>query len=90
MYFSKGNKPKNDLLRSEIDQARALAQHVQANELTAFDKATIEFVNDHSQEVELEAFREQMKRICELAGINYELEKQRWWSKYHQQKDKRN
>ena len=27
-----------------------------------------------------------MKRICELAGINYELEKQSWWAKYHQQK----
>ena len=89
MYFSKGNKPKNDVLRSELDRARALAQHVEANELTAFDKANIEFVNDHSQAVELEAFREQMKRICELAGINYELEKQSWWAKYHQQKDKR-
>lgn len=89
MYFSKGNKPKNDVLRSELDRAQARAQQVQANQLTAFDKATIEFVNDHRQAVELEAFREQMKRICELAGINYELEKRRWWAKYHQKQDKR-
>ena len=46
-------------------------------------------INQYKDGVEVVAFRDQMKRICELAGINYELEKSRWWRKHHQQKDKR-
>jgi hypothetical protein len=40
-------------------------------------------INKYKDGVEIVAFRNQMKRICELAGINYELEKSRWWRKHH-------
>ena len=33
-------------------------------------KSNIEFVNQYKDGVEVERFRDQMKRICELAGIN--------------------
>ena len=89
MYSSKSDKFKTELLRTELAKAQELAHEVNASELTAFDQASIAFVNQHKDAVEVAAFREQMKRICELAGINYELEKQSWWAKYHQQKDKR-
>mgnify|MGYP000503862089 CR=1 FL=1 len=47
------------------------------------------FVNQYKDAVEVAAFRDQMKRICELAGINYELKKRIWWEKHHQLIDKR-
>ena len=89
MYSSKKDKFNTDLLKAELAKAKELGQAINANELTAFDRSNIEFVNQYKDAVELAAFQDQMKRICELAGINHELEKQRWWSKYHQQKDKR-
>lgn len=89
MYSSKNDKLNTDLLKVELAKAKELGQAVHANELTAFDRSNITFVNQYKDAAELAAFQDQMKRICELAGINHELEKQRWWSKYHQQKDKR-
>ena len=89
MYSSKNDKFNTDLLKVELAKAKELGQAIHANELTAFDRSNIKFVNQYKDAVELAAFQDQMKRICELAGINPELEKQRWWSKYHQQKDKR-
>ena len=77
MYSSKKDKFNTDLLKAELAKAKELGQ------------ANIEFVNQYKDAVEVAAFRDQMKRICERAGINYELEKQRWWAKYHQHKDKR-
>ena len=77
MYSSKKDKFNTDLLKAELAKAKELGQ------------ANIEFVNQYKDAVEVAAFRDQMKRICELAGINYELEKQSWWAKYHQHKDKR-
>ena len=89
MYSNDRDKFKTYLLKSELDRARKLGKAVNIEELTAFDMANIECVNQYKDAVELAVFKDQMKRICELAGINHELEKQRWWSKYHQQKDKR-
>ena len=88
MYSNKKDKFNTDLLKAELAKAKELGA-IKVDELTAFDKANIEFVNQYKDAVEVAAFRDQMKRICELAGINYELEKQSWWAKYHQHKDKR-
>jgi hypothetical protein len=89
MYSNKKNRFPNALLKAEIAQANELAKAVNVDDLDAFDRASIEFVNQYKGEAEVAAFRDQIKRICELAGINYELDKQRWWSKHHQQKAKR-
>ena len=89
MYNRNNDKFNADLLRAEIARANELGKAIDANELTPFDKASFELVNQYKDAVEVAAFRDQMKRICELAGINYELEKQSWWAKYHQHKDKR-
>ena len=89
MYSNNKHNFENKLLKAELAKAKELGQAIKVDELTAFDQANIEFVNQYKDAVEVAAFRDQMKRICELAGINYELEKQSWWAKYHQLKDKR-
>lgn len=89
MYSSKKDKFNTELLKVELAKAKELGQAIKADELNAFDRASIEFVNQYKDAVEVAGFRDQMKRICELAGINYELEKQSWWAKYHQHQDKR-
>jgi len=89
MYSSKKDKFNTDLLKAELAKAKELGQAIKVDELTAFDQANIEFVNQYKDAVEVAAFRDQMKRICELAGINYELKKRIWWEKHHQLIDKR-
>ena len=89
MYNRNNDKFNADLLRAEIARANELAKAIDASELTPFDKANIELVNQFKDGVEVESFRNQIKRIFELAGLNYELEKRRWWAKYHQKQNKR-
>ena len=89
MYSNKKHNFENELLKAEIAKADQLAKAVSATELDPFDKASVQLINQYKDVVEVATFRNQMKRICELAGINYELEKSQWWRKHHQQKDKR-
>ena len=89
MYWNKRHTFENELLKAEIAKADQLAKAVRTTELDRFDKASVQLINKYKDGVEMATFRNQMKRICELAGINYELEKSRWWKKHHQQKDKR-
>ena len=89
MYSHKKHNFENELLKAEIAKADQLAKAVSATELDLFDKASVQLINKYKDGVEVATFRDQMKRICELAGINYELEKSQWWKKHHQQKDKR-
>ena len=89
MYSSKKDKFNTVLLKAELAKAKELGQAIKVGELTAFDRANIEFVNQYKDAVEVAAFRDQMKRICELAGINYELKKRIWWEKHHRLIDKR-
>ena len=89
MYSNKKQNFENELLKAEIAKADQLAKAVSATELDPFDKASVQLINKYKDCVEVVAFKDQMKRICELSGINYELDKQRWWRKHHQHKDKR-
>ena len=89
MYNRNNDKFKGDLLKAEIARANELGKAIHGRELNPFDRASIEFVNQYKDAVEVQQFQDQMKRICELAGINYELEKSRWWAKYHQKQNKR-
>ena len=79
MYWNKRHNFENELLKAEIAKADQLAKAVSATELKPFDKASVQLINKYKDAVEVAAFRHQMKRICELAGVNYELEKSRWW-----------
>jgi hypothetical protein len=89
MYSNKKHNFENELLKAELAKADQLAKAVSATELDPFDKASVQLINKYKDAVEVDAFRAQMKRICELAGINYELEKSRWWRKHHQQQAQR-
>ena len=89
MYSDKKHNFENELLKAEIAKVDQLAKAVSATELDPFDKATVQLINKYKDGVEVATFRNQMKRICELAGINYELEKSQWWRKHHRQQDKR-
>ena len=86
MYLNKEINFENDLLKAEIARANELGKAIDASELTPFDKANIEFVNRFKDGAEVESFRNQIKRIFELAGLNYELEKRNFWRKYHARK----
>ena len=89
MYWNEIHNFENELLKAEIAKADQLAKAVSTSELDPFDKAGVQLINQFKDGVEVATFRNQLKRICELAGINYELKKSRWWRKHHQQKDKR-
>ena len=89
MHLQKPEIIENQQLRLEINNAKSLAKRVSARELNPFDQACVQFIKKHSEESELDDFRQQLKRICELAGLNYELEKSSWWAKYHQRIKKR-
>ena len=89
MYNRNNDKFSADVLKAEIARANELGKAISGRELNPFDRASIEFVNQYKDAVEVQQFQHQMKRICELAGINYELEKSRWWAKYHQKQNKR-
>ena len=89
MYNRKNDKFNANVLKAEIARANELGKAIHGRELNPFDQASIEFVNQYKDAVEVQQFQDQMKRICKLAGINYELEKSRWWAKYHQKQNKR-
>ena len=89
MYSNKKDNFQQDLLKIEIAKADLLKQEVDDSQFTVFDHATVQIVDQYKDAVEIETFRDAIKRVFELAGINYELEKSRWWRKHHQQKDKR-
>ena len=89
MYSNKRHNFENELLKAEIAKADQLAKAVSLTELNPFDKASVQLINQYKDGVEVVAFKNQLKRICELASINYELEKSQWWRKHYQQKDKR-
>ena len=89
MYNQNNDKFNAELLKAEIARANELGKAIHGRELNPFDQASIEFVNQYKDAVEVQQFQDQMKRICELAGINYELEKSRWWANYHQKQNKR-
>jgi hypothetical protein len=89
MYWNKKHNFEKELLKAEIEKADQLAKAVSTTELDPFDKASVQLINQYKDGVEVATFRNQMKRICELASINYELEKSRWWKKHHQQQAQR-
>ena len=89
MYSNEKHNFENELLKAEIAKADQLSKAVGTTELDLFDKASVQLINKYKDGVEMATFRNQMKRICELAGINYELEKSQWWRKHHRQQDKR-
>ena len=89
MQSSKSTVKESQLLSAEVNKAKILAKQVSARELNPFDQACVQFIKKNSEESELDDFRQQLKRICELAGLNYELEKSSWWAKYYQRINKR-
>ena len=59
MYSSKKDKFNTDLLKAELAKAKELGQAIKVDELTAFDQANIEFVNQYKDAVEVAAFKDQ-------------------------------
>ena len=53
MYLNKKINFGNDLLKAEIARANELGKAIDASELTPFDKANIEFVNQFKDGVEV-------------------------------------
>lgn len=77
------NEKKRKLVKSEVaDLARELEQ-VHGDVLTAWDRAALHKVSEIELQMEIDEFRDQLKRVFELAGLNYELEKQNFWSRHN-------
>jgi hypothetical protein len=74
---------KKHVTKKEItDLARELEQ-VHSDVLTAWDRAALHKVSEIEPKMEIDEFRDQLRRVFELAGLNYELEKQNFWSRYN-------
>ncbi len=84
------NENKRKLVRSEVaDLAHELKQ-ANNDVLTAWDRAALNKVSEIELQIEIDEFRDQLKRVFELAGLNYELEKQNFWSRHNSIKQQNN
>ena len=56
---------------------------VNPNDLTAWDKAALDQIREIKRAAELEEYRAELKRVFELAGLNYKLSEQDFWQQVH-------
>jgi hypothetical protein len=87
--MSNSQQAKQHMTKVMMSDAAREIKDVQVKDLTAWDRASIGKAQELQNSVELEEFRSQIKRIFELAGLNYELEKQNFWSRYNHIKQQR-
>jgi hypothetical protein len=56
---------------------------VNPNMLTAWDRAALAKVVEIQRATEQDEYEAALKRVFELAGLNYEIEQQNFWRRYH-------
>jgi hypothetical protein len=81
--MSNSQQAKQHMTKVMMSDAAREIKDVQVKDLSAWDRASARKAQELQNSVELEEFRNQIKRIFELAGLNYELEKQNFWSRYN-------
>ena len=84
---------KKHVTKKEITNLARELEQVHSDVLTAWDRAALHKVSEIELQMEIDEFRDQLRRVFELAGLNYELEKQNFWSRHNsikQQNDLKN
>ena len=74
---------RRQLTKSGIAAVALELPDVNPNDLTAWDKAALKKVKEIKRAAELEEYRAELKRVFELAGLNYKLSQQDFWRQVH-------
>ena len=74
---------RRQLTKSAIAAVAIELPDVNPNDLTAWDKATLDQIREIKRAAELEEYRAELKRVFELAGLNYKLSEQDFWQQVH-------
>jgi hypothetical protein len=75
------DQAKKHVTKKEITNLVRELEQVHSDVLNAWDRAALHKVSEIELQMELDEFRDQLRRVFELAGLNYELEKQNFWSR---------
>lgn len=65
-----------------FDIAKNLTE-IEAASLSVWDRSMIAKAHEIKRAVELKELQAELRRIMELAGLNYNIEKQNFWRRYH-------
>ena len=71
------------LTKSAIAAVALELPDVNPNDLTAWDKAALDQLREIKRAAELEEYRAELKRVFELAGLNYKLSEQDFRRQVH-------
>ena len=74
---------RRQLTKSAIAAVALELPDVNPNDLTAWDKAALDQLREIKRAAELEEYRVELKRVFELAGLNYKLSEQDFWQQVH-------
>jgi hypothetical protein len=74
---------RRKLTKSAITAVALELPDVNPNDLTAWDKAALAQIREIKRAAELEEYRVELKRVFELAGLNYKLSEQDFWRQVH-------
>jgi len=74
---------RRQLTKSAITAVALELPDVNPNDLTAWDKAALDQIREIKRAAELEEYRAELKRVFELAGLNYKLSEQDFWRQVH-------
>ena len=74
---------RRQLTKSAIAAVALELPDVNPNDLTAWDKAALDQIREIKRAAELEEYRAELKRVFELAGLNYKLSEQDFWRQVH-------
>ena len=74
---------RRKLTKSAITAVALELPGVNPNDLTAWDKSALDQIREIKRAAELEEYRVELKRVFELAGLNYKLSEQDFWRQVH-------
>lgn len=78
---ARGHRQK--LLKKSMAAVAHELPQVNPNTLTAWDRAALKKVAEIKQAQEREEYVSALKRVFELAGLNYGIEQQNFWRRYN-------
>jgi hypothetical protein len=71
------------VIKSEIADLSHELKQVPPKALSAWDRSALAKVVDIQRATEQDEYEAALKRVFELAGLNYEIEQQNFWRRYH-------
>ena len=74
---------RRQLTKSAITAVALELPDVNPNDLTAWAKSALDQIREIKRAAELEEYRAELKRVFELAGLNYKLSEQDFWQQVH-------